>query len=85
LDVDSTDDPTHGAQQLALFHGKYGQHMYHPLCWFEAETGLVLRTRLRPGRDPSAAFVVEDLQQILPPLRRLRTIELRPMRIASES
>jgi hypothetical protein len=70
LDVDSTDDPTHGAQQLALFHGKYDQHMYHPLCWFEAETGLVLKTRLRPGRDPSAAFVVEDLQQILPPLRR---------------
>lgn len=69
LDVDSTDDPTHGAQQLALFHGKYGQHMYHPLCWFEAETGLVLKTRLRPGRDPSAARVVEDLHAIVPRLR----------------
>jgi hypothetical protein len=70
LDVDSTDDPTHGAQQLALFHGKYGQHMYHPLCWFEAETGLVLKTRLRPGRDPSAARVVEDLHALVPRLRQ---------------
>ncbi len=70
LDLDSTDDPTHGTQQLALFHGWYDQHMYHPLVWFEARTGLLLRTRLRPGRDASAAFVVEDLQHVLPPLRR---------------
>jgi hypothetical protein len=70
LDLDSTDDPTHGSQQLALFHGWYDQHMYHPLVWFEGRTGLLLRTRLRPGRDPSAAFVVEDLRHLLPPLRR---------------
>ena len=70
LDLDSTDDPTHGTQQLALFHGWYDQHMYHPLLWFEGRTGLLLRSRLRPGRDPSAACVVEDLQQLLPPLRR---------------
>ena len=70
LDLDSTDDPTHGTQQLALFHGHYDQHMYHPLVWFEGRTGLLLRTRLRPGRDPSAAFVVEDLRHLLPPLRR---------------
>ena len=70
LDLDSTDDPTHGTQQLALFHGQYDQHMYHPLVWFEGRTGLLLRTRLRPGRDPSAACVVEDLQHLLPPLRR---------------
>src|SRR5262249_14502094 len=27
LDVDSTDDPTYGQQQLAFFHGGYDQHM----------------------------------------------------------
>ncbi|HUL73041.1 MAG TPA: IS1380 family transposase [Vicinamibacterales bacterium] len=70
LDLDSTDDPTHGNQQLALFHGFYDQHMYHPLLWFEGRTGLLLRSRLRPGRDPSAACVVEELQHLLPPLRR---------------
>jgi hypothetical protein len=70
LDLDSTDDPTHGTQQLALFHGAFNQHMYHPLCWFEGHTGLLLRTRLRPGLDRSASFVVEDLQYLLPKLRR---------------
>jgi hypothetical protein len=70
LDLDSTDDPTHGTQQLALFHGWYDQHMYHPLLWFEGRTGLLLRSRLRPGRDPSAACVVEELRHLLPPLRR---------------
>jgi hypothetical protein len=70
LDVDSTDDPTHGNQQFALFHGGYDQHMYHPLCWFEAHTGLVLRTRLRPGLDRSASFLIQDLGHMLPHLRR---------------
>ena len=27
LAIDSTDDPTHGAQQMTLFHGYYGQYM----------------------------------------------------------
>lgn len=70
LDVDSTDDPTHGAQQLALFVGHYDQFMYRPLCWFEGHTGLPLRTRLRPGRDPDATGVIADLDHLLPKLRR---------------
>ena len=70
LDVDSTDDPTHGAQQLALFVGHYDQFMYRPLCWFEGHTGLPLRTRLRPGRDPDATGVIADLDLLLPKLRR---------------
>jgi hypothetical protein len=70
LDVDSTDDPTHGHQQLALFVGHYDQFMYRPLCWFEGHTGLPLRTRLRPGRDPDATGVIADLDQLLPKLRR---------------
>jgi hypothetical protein len=69
LDPDGTDDPTHGNQQFALFHGAYNQHMYHPLCWFEGNTGLLLKTRLRPGLDHSASFVVEDLNAIVPSLR----------------
>ena len=69
LDLDSTDDPTHGAQQLALFNGAFNQHMYHPLCWFEAHTGLLLRTRLRPGPDHCSTFVVEDLGYLVPKLR----------------
>jgi hypothetical protein len=32
LDLDSTDDPTHGAQDGSAYHGYFRQHMYHP-CW----------------------------------------------------
>jgi Transposase DDE domain group 1 len=70
LDVDSTDDPTHGAQQLALFVGHYDQFMYRPLCWFEGQTGLPLRTRLRGGRDPDTFGLLPDLDAMLPKLRR---------------
>ena len=49
LDVDSTDDPTHGQQQLSFFNGGYDQHMYHPLLIFERHTGCLLAARLRQG------------------------------------
>ncbi|MBW2140516.1 MAG: transposase, partial [Deltaproteobacteria bacterium] len=39
LDLDATDDPTHGQQQLTFFHGFYGQYMYHPLLIFDGATG----------------------------------------------
>ena len=42
LDLDSTDDPTHGQQQLSFFNGAYGQHMYHPMLIFERHTGCLL-------------------------------------------
>jgi hypothetical protein len=44
--------------------------MYHPLCWFEGHSGLLLKTRLRPGLDHSASFLVEDLNGIVPLLRQ---------------
>jgi len=38
LDLDPTDDPTHGHQQLSLFHGYYEQHQYFPLVISEPTT-----------------------------------------------
>jgi hypothetical protein len=35
LDMDATNDPTHGKQQLSFFHGYYEEHMYHPLFVFD--------------------------------------------------
>jgi hypothetical protein len=71
LEPDGTDDPAHGAQQLALFvGGPYGQRMYQPLIWSEGHTQLPLRARLRPGRSGQAAGMVEDLRHVLPALRR---------------
>ena len=49
IDMDSTDDPTHGARQLSLFHGYFGQHMYHPLPIFDGITGFPMAAVLRPG------------------------------------
>ncbi|NET03692.1 MAG: hypothetical protein F6K16_02920 [Symploca sp. SIO2B6] len=31
LDIDAWDALTHGHQQLSLFHGYYGHHMYFPI------------------------------------------------------
>src|SRR5262249_20153933 len=38
LDLDRTDDPTHGAQEGSSYHGYYRQHMYHPLLVFDGHT-----------------------------------------------
>ena len=39
LDMDSTEDPTHGQQQLSFYNGHYDSHMYHPLLIFEGQSG----------------------------------------------
>lgn len=38
LDIDTTDDSTHGGQQLSLFHGDYQQHQDTGLLDFDGET-----------------------------------------------
>jgi len=70
LDVDSTDDPTYGQQQLSFFNGGYDQHMYHPLLIFERHTGCLLAARLRPGRVASHARIIPLLLRIVPRLQR---------------
>ena len=47
LDMDATDDPAHGQQQLSFFHGYYEEHMYHPLFVFDGESGFPLAAVLR--------------------------------------
>jgi hypothetical protein len=53
LDVDATDDETHGDQQLAFFHGYYDEHCYLPLLVFAQREGEgeqeVIGALLRPG------------------------------------
>jgi hypothetical protein len=70
LDSDSTDDPCHGQQQLAFFHGKYGEHMYHPLFFFEANTGCLLSARLRPGNASASEGIAVELKRLVPILKR---------------
>jgi DDE family transposase len=70
LDSDATDDPCHGQQQFAFFHGKYGEHMYHPLFFFEAKTGAMLSAQLRPGNASASAGIAAELTRLVPLLKR---------------
>ena len=54
LDIDTTDDPTHGRQQLSFFHGFYDEHMYHPVMVFDGVTGQLVTALLRPGNTHAA-------------------------------
>jgi hypothetical protein len=70
LDSDATDDPCHGQQQFAFFHGKYGEHMYHPLFFFEAKTGCLLSARLRPGNASASEGIAVELRRLVPIVKR---------------
>ena len=69
LDLDSTDDPTYGQQQLSFFNRAFGQHMYHPMLIFEPHTGCLLAARLRPGNASSHARIVPMLLRLVPRLQ----------------
>lgn len=77
LDIDGTDDPTHGAQQLSFFHGFYDQHMFHPLLVFDGDSGEQNTTLGRLQMDTSrlrllkvAAWVTTSVRRILVRLPR---------------
>src|SRR4029079_15464390 len=69
LDIDSTDDPTHGQQQLSFFHGYYEQHMYHPLVIFDGERGQLVSAVLRPGNAHAARGAMGVLRRIIQRLK----------------
>jgi hypothetical protein len=69
LDLDGTDDPTHGAQEGSAYHGYYQQHMYHPLLIFDGETAQLLTAVLRPGTVHASRGVVAVLTRLVRLLR----------------
>jgi AcrR family transcriptional regulator len=80
IDLDVTDDPTHGQQELAFFHGHYGHWCYLPLLAYltfndESEQHLVA-AMLRPGKAPTSLGalmmrIVGELQERFPRARLL--------------
>ncbi len=70
LDIDSTDDPTHGQQQLSFFHGYYDQHMYHPLVIFDGERGQLVSAVPRPGNAHAARGAMGVLRRIIQRLKQ---------------
>ena len=70
LDLDATDDPTHGQQQLTLFHGYYGQYQYFPLIISEPTSKHVFVAWLRPGTMHAAHAADDDLMRVVNALRK---------------
>ncbi|TAK52158.1 MAG: hypothetical protein EPO25_14370 [Gammaproteobacteria bacterium] len=78
IDLDPTDDPTHGAQQLSFFNGHYDSWCYLPVAGFltfndEADQYLfacVLRPRRHREPDQGAAPWARDRPYQLQPLPR---------------
>jgi Transposase DDE domain group 1 len=69
LDLDPSDDPTHGAQQLSFFNGHYDTWCYLPVMAFvsfneEAEQYLCAAV-LRPGNVTAAAGAVGILRRLI--------------------
>jgi hypothetical protein len=69
LDLDGTDDPTHGDQEGSAYHGDSQQHLYHPLLIVDGETDQLLTAVLRPGTVHASRGVVAVLTRVV---RRLR-------------
>lgn len=70
LDMDDTDDPVHGAQQLSLFNGYYGEHCYLPLHIYEGQSGKLITTILRPGCRPTGIEITTILKHLVRYVRK---------------
>jgi hypothetical protein len=70
LDLDAVDDPAHGAQQLALFHGYFEQYQYFPSFITCAENDQVVVLSLRHGSAHAALGADDDLEFLADRLRR---------------
>jgi len=70
LDMDATDDPTHGQQQLSFFHGYYEEHMYHPLLVFDGRDGFPLAAVLRPGNTHASHRALAVLKRLIKKLKK---------------
>jgi len=64
LDVDSTDDPTHGQQPLSYFNAHYDIWMYFPVLVFDGE-GRLVTARLRPGNAGGHRYTTPMLERVI--------------------
>ncbi len=69
LDIDDTDDETHGDQELTRFNGHYDEHCFMPLHIYEGRSGKLITTILRPGSRPTGAQIVMIIKRLVPYIR----------------
>src|SRR5215470_13853605 len=70
LDVDHSDDPTYGQQEVAFYNHYYQNHCYLPLCIFAGTSPAWVTAYLRPGTRPPGAEHAMILVRLLAYLRR---------------
>jgi Transposase DDE domain group 1 len=69
LDIDHSDDPTHGQQEFTFYNHYSQSHGYLPLCIFEGTSHALVTAYLRPGTRPTGAENAMILVRLLSYLR----------------
>jgi len=69
LDMDHSEDPAHGQQELIFYNGHYGSHCYLPLFIFEGLSGKLVTAALRPGKRPTGEENAAIVKRVLKRLR----------------
>jgi hypothetical protein len=70
LDLDHSDDPTHGQQEFTFYNHYYQSYCYLPLFIFAGTSHALVTACLRPGRRPIGAENAMILVRLLSALRR---------------
>lgn len=70
LDMDHSEDRTHGQQELAFYNRHYASHCYLPLFLFEGLSGRLITAVLRPGKRPSGRENVAIIGRVVQRLRQ---------------
>ena len=75
IDLDGSEDPTHGQQPFSFFNGYYDSWCYLPLFGFLSIDDLpeqhLFFARLRPGTGPESRCVRTLLRRVVPMLKQL--------------
>jgi hypothetical protein len=69
FDLDAVDDPTHGGQQLTLFHAFYEQYQYLPLVITCADNVQIVMVSLRHGTASASLGADDDLEYLVTRVR----------------
>ena len=68
LDLDATDDPTHGQQPLSFFIAHYDSYIYFPLLVFDGD-GRLAGLRLRPGNAGNSRYAAPLMTRLVSKLK----------------
>lgn len=71
LDMDHSEDRTHGQQEFAFYNHHYRSHCYLPLFLFEGLSGKFITAVLRPGKRPTGRENAAIIGRVLRRLRRV--------------